>query len=46
LPIWTSDLVEEAMVRREEVPLRFLEIPEDLDRNPEPWLVDEGMTDG
>jgi len=37
-----KDLVEEAIARREEVTLRFLEILEDLDRNPEPWLADDG----
>jgi len=37
-----GDLVAEVIARREEVIPRFLEILEDVDRNPEPWLVDEG----
>lgn len=35
-----EDLVAEAIARREEVTPRFLEILEDIDRNPEPWLAD------
>lgn len=37
-----EDLLAEVRARREEVIPRFLEILEDVDRNPEPWLVDEG----
>jgi hypothetical protein len=35
-----EDLVAEVITRREEVTPRFLEILEDIDRNPEPWLAD------
>jgi len=35
-----EDAVAEVIARREEVVPRFLEILEDVDRNPEPWLVD------
>src|ERR1017187_9085270 len=37
-----EDLVAEVIARREEVIPRFLEILDDVDRNPEPWLVDDG----
>jgi hypothetical protein len=37
-----KDLVAEVIARREEVTPRFLEILEDIDRNPEPWLADGG----
>jgi hypothetical protein len=37
-----KDLVAEAIARREEVTPRFLEILEDIDRNPEPWLAEDG----
>ncbi len=33
--------VAEMIARREEVTLRFLEILEDIDKNPGPWLADE-----
>jgi hypothetical protein len=36
-----ADLVAEVMARREEVIPRLLEILEDIDRDPEPWLADE-----
>lgn len=35
-----EDLVAEVITRREEVTPRFLEILENIDRNPEPWLAD------
>lgn len=35
------DLVAELIARREEVTPRFLEILEDIDKNPEPWLADD-----
>jgi hypothetical protein len=35
-----EDAVAEVIARREEVVPRFLEILEDVDRNPEPWLAD------
>ena len=37
-----KDLVAEVVARREEVTPRFLEILEDIDKNPEPWLADDG----
>jgi Protein of unknown function (DUF1186)/SEC-C motif len=36
-----EDLVAEVIARREEVTPRFLEILEDIDRNPETWLMDD-----
>jgi hypothetical protein len=36
-----EDLLAEVTARREEVIPRFLEILEDIDRNPEPWLADD-----
>lgn len=36
-----QDLVEEAIARREEVTSRLLDILEDIDRDPEPWLADQ-----
>lgn len=35
------DLVAEIIARREEVTPRFLEILEDIDKDPEPWLAEE-----
>jgi uncharacterized protein DUF1186/SEC-C motif-containing protein len=35
-------LVEEIIGRREEATPRLLEVLEDIDRNPEPWLADHG----
>jgi len=37
-----EDLVAEVIARREEVIPRLLAILEDIDRDPEPWLADEG----
>lgn len=37
-----KDLLAEVIARREEVIPRFLEIVEDIDTNPEPWLADDG----
>ena len=37
-----KDLVAEVITRQEEVTPRFLEILEDIDKNPEPWLADDG----
>ena len=37
-----GDLVAEIIARREEVIPRFLAILEDVDTNPEPWLMDDG----
>jgi hypothetical protein len=39
---YPEDLLAEVIARREEVIPGFLEILEDIDRNPEPWLVDDG----
>ncbi len=36
-----DDLIAEVIARREEATPQFLEILVDIDRNPEPWLVDE-----
>jgi hypothetical protein len=36
-----DDLLAEVIARREEVIPRFLEILEDIDRNPGPWLADD-----
>jgi Protein of unknown function (DUF1186)/SEC-C motif len=37
-----KDLVAEVVARREEVTPRFLEILEDIDKHPEPWLAEDG----
>ena len=37
-----KDLVAEVIARREEVSPRFLEILEDVDKNPEAWLENDG----
>jgi hypothetical protein len=37
-----EDLLAEVIARREGVIPRFLKILGDIDRNPEPWLVDDG----
>jgi hypothetical protein len=37
-----QDLVEEAIRRREEVIPAFLEILEDINRNPDQWAADQG----
>jgi hypothetical protein len=36
------DLVAEVITRQEEVTPRFLEILDDIDKNPGPWLADDG----
>ena len=36
-----NHLVEEIIARREEIILAFLEMLEDIDRNPDPWTADQ-----